>query len=70
MVGKRNTYLRRKAKETWGRASGINPASLRPAVQFTHHLKDFVGQSRVPGSATWNERSDSWEPAEAVTSEQ
>ena len=70
MVGKRNTCLKRKAKETWGRVSGINSASPRPAVQLTQHLRDFAGQSRVPGSATWNERSDYWETAEAVTSEQ
>ena len=59
-----------ETKEPWGRASGIKPASPRPAVQLTGHLRDSAGQSRVPGSVTWNERSDSWEPAEAMTSEQ
>ena len=48
---KRNTGLKREAKEPWGRALGINPASPRPAVQLTRHLRDFAGHSSVPGSA-------------------
>ena len=40
---KRNTGLKREAKEPWGRALGINPASPRPAVQLTRHLRDFAG---------------------------
>ena len=48
---KRNTGLKREAKEPWGRALGINPASPRLAVQLTRHLRDFAGQSSVPGSA-------------------
>ena len=70
MVGKSNTCLKTKVKEPWGRASGINPASPRPAVQLTSNLRDFAGQSRVLDQLTWNERSDSWETAEAMTSEQ
>ena len=53
---KSNTCLKRKAKEPWQRVSGIKPASPRPAVQLTGLLRDSAGQSRVPGSATWNER--------------
>ena len=37
---KRNTGLKREAKEPWGRALGINPASPRPAAQLICHLRD------------------------------
>ena len=40
---KRNTCLKREAKEPQGRASDENPASPRPAVQLTRHLRDFAG---------------------------
>ena len=39
---KRNTGLKREAKEPWGRALGINPALPRLAVQLICHLRDCM----------------------------
>ena len=61
MTGKSNRKEQHLPEEesegALGNASGIKTASPRPAAQLTGHLRDSAGQSRVPGSATWHERS-------------